>query len=171
MTELKKRLTAETEKLLNERITNEMLSSLIYDNMSNYCGSVGLFKAQDKYKQYADEERTHLRKLQDYIIDRNCCPELSVTYTNSKYSSLLDTLEKAYIHECSITKAYVDISTTIRNSKDEVTYNFLLWFVHEQIEEEAKFADTLQQAKLLGIKDDSCCKGIELMKLEELFAS
>lgn len=161
-----KRLTPDIETKLNERVNGEYKSAQIYESIANWCNCYGFFKAKDLFRKYADEERVHMRKMIDYIIDRNgeaklgVCPAFDI-----EYKSLLDVVETAYKHEVSITEAYRTLSTEVLASKDQVTYGILQWFLQEQIEEEAKFADALVIACNLGITHDT--KGMELMEFEE----
>ena len=165
--ELTKRISDRTENLLNLRVQGEYQSFHIYNAMSNWCDCYGFYKAKDKFREYADEELKHARKLIDYILDRNGIAKTpAITEIQSEYMSLLDVVNKAYQHECSITTSYNTILPIVKEEKDEVTYDFLQWFVHEQVEEEAKFGDLLITAKRLGITDTSV--GIELLKFEEL---
>lgn len=164
--ELKKQISDKTEQLLQERVKGELQSSHIYEAMANWCFCYGFYKAFAKYRQYADEERTHMRKMIEYIMDRNgytCVP--LVIEEKGDYKSLLDVITKSYEHELLVTAAYRKIAPVIRNEGDELTYDLLQWFLHEQVEEETKFGDILIQANRLGITDES--KGIEVYKLEE----
>jgi ferritin len=167
--ELKKQISDKTEQLLQERVKGELQSSHIYEAMANWCFCYGFYKASDKYRKYADEERSHMRRLMTYIIDRNgiSCVPLAIE-EKCEYKSLLDVITKSYEHEVSVTAAYRKIAPVIRNEGDEVTYSELQWFIHEQIEEETKFGDLLILANRLGITDTTT--GIELFKLEDELA-
>lgn len=165
--ELKKRISDEVEKLLNERIKNEYISAHIYWNIANWCNCYGFYKAKDKFRAYGDEELKHARKLEDYMNDRNGnVTGFIIPDTGKPYKSLLDVLMKSYEHEISITEGYKNLSISLLGVKDMVTYEFIQWYIGEQIEEEAKFGDVLVTANRLGITDE--CTGIELLKLEEL---
>ena len=168
--ELKKRVTPEIETLLNERIKNEYISAMIYESMSNWCDCYGFFKAKDKYRKYHDEELSHARKLTDYLIDRNGIVKIGVIPEQpSEFKSLLDVVYKSYEHEITISDAYNKASKQMIALGDMITLSELNWFTHEQIEEEAKFADAIILANRLGLTDEF--KGIEWFKLEDFIAS
>jgi len=163
--ELKKRISEEVEKLLNERIKGEYQSAYIYWAMSNWCDCYGFFKAKDKYRKYGDEEISHARKLEDYINDRNGKVVLQVIpVPQQEFKSLLDVITKSYEHEQVVTDNYTKLASAIFNT-DKVTFAELQWFVTEQIEEEAKFADAIIFANRLGITDETT--GVELAELED----
>lgn len=167
--ELKKQISDKTESLLQERVKGELQSSHIYEAMANWCFCYGFYKAFDKYKKYADEERSHMRKMMEYIMDRNgyTCVPLAIE-EKGEYKSLLDVITKSYEHELLVTAAYRKIAPVIRNEGDELTYDLLQWFLHEQVEEETKFGDLLILANRLGITDITT--GIELTRLEDELA-
>ena len=163
--ELSKRISPEIETQINERITYEYKSAYIYFNMANWCNCYGFYKAKDKYRQYGEEELKHAHKLENYINDRNGRVALGVIPSQtSEYKSLLDVLIKSYEHEITITEAYKNLSRAVMAAGDMVTFSELEWFVHEQIEEEAKFGDVIITANRLGITDET--KGIEIIELE-----
>lgn len=165
-----KRISDATEIELNTRLQGEYASSYIYRAMSNWCGVNGLFKAKDKFTQYANEELVHAQKLTDYIIDRNAVPNTAcIEEIPMNYISFIDVLRKAYEHEVFISNAYIELNKKIFNEGDQTTYGFLQWFVNEQIEEENKFNDVLTTAiTVLGVDDSTI--GIALKELEDIFA-
>lgn len=163
----RKRILPKVEELLNQRIQFEIISSHKYEAMANWCLCYGFKHASEVYRKYADEERTHMRRLMNYMIDRNGEPKIEIIQgVPNEFLSLLDTIEQAYNHEISITESYKTIGRLILELGDEVTYSELLWFIHEQIEEEAKFNDLLASACRLGLTHES--KGTEWFTLEEL---
>lgn len=163
--ELSKRISPEIETQINERITNEYKSAYIYFAMANWCNCYGFFKAKKKYRAYGLEELEHAHRLENYLNDRNGKVCLGVIPSQTtEYKSLLDVIIKSYEHEVSITDAYKALSKGVMAAGDMVTFSELEWFVHEQIEEEAKFGDVIITANRLGITDET--KGIEIIELE-----
>ena len=160
-----KQISDKVEVLLNKRVTAEWYSAQLYELMSNWCDAKGFFKAKEKFRQYAQEERVHAQKLTDYIIDRNGCVNvISIEGCMSNYKSLLDIVNKSYEHEITISNSYKLLEKQLCDEGDITSKEFIRWYILEQIEEEAKFADMLAYAENLGITDDT--KGFELLKFE-----
>lgn len=166
--ELKNRIDEKIISLLNDRIKGEYYSAYLYYSISNWCDCYGFKKAKEKFRNYGDEELTHARKIEDFVNDKNGKVILqSIPKPPTEFKSLLDVVIKSYEHECTITDAYNKLSLALVD-KCSVCFDFLIWFVNEQQEEEAKFGDIITIANSMGITDET--KGIEIFKLEELIS-
>lgn len=134
-----KRISDELEEMLNIQIKRELDSSMIYLSMSDYLKYVGFPHAGELYKKYSDEELTHMHKIRDYLQDRNALPNTPGSETQEReYDSICEIFQKTYDHEVQVSKWLSEIATKALSVNDLTTYQFLNWFINEQIEEENK---------------------------------
>ena len=68
----------------------------------------------------------------------------------AKYKSLKDSLEKALMNEKNVTASINKLTSLALTEKDHASYNFLQWFVNEQLEEEQQIQSILTRFELIG---------------------
>ncbi|WP_078551240.1 ferritin [Bacillus alkalicellulosilyticus] len=139
---------------LNDQMNFEFYSAHAYLAMAAYCSAESLDGFSNFYLIQAEEERFHAMKFYNFI---NAIGERA-TITgfdkpNNKFTSILDTYEKALLQEKEVTKRIYHLSDLAWDEREHATINFLKWFIEEQVEEEDMF-DTIIQ-KLKRIDDDS----------------
>ena len=135
---LKTSLTEEMEQILNDQIKIEGSSSAKYLAMASWCAEKGFENATTFFMEQADEERSHMLKIFNYILERGgkaMSPE--VTSVRHEYDSLRELCETALEQEISVSNSINRIVEAARKTNDYATDNFMQWFVSEQIEEEA----------------------------------
>ena len=144
-------LTQETEQLLNQQIAMEAKASASYLAMASWCEVKGYkYAAEFLYAQSA-EEREHMLKLVHYINDvggHALHPE--ITDIQHSFQSLREIFELAFMREIGVTQAIHRLVEHCWNYKDLATFNFLQWFVAEQIEEETTCRDILDLFDVIG---------------------
>jgi ferritin len=74
----------------------------------------------------------------------------SVEAPCSEWSSPLNAFEAAYAHEQKVTGLINDLVSLASRAQDNATYNFLQWFVSEQVEEEASVDDVVKKLTLMA---------------------
>lgn len=147
----KSRLCAKIEDVLNKNIEGELVSSQIYLGLAVWCDYTGYQGLAKYFYTHVDEERGHMRKLYDYMLDRNAmpktpmCPAQNLTCTDLK-----DAIEKALARETEVTARYEAALPIALQEKDQMTYEFLQWFIHEQREEEATLLGWLDRLEIIG---------------------
>lgn len=136
---------------LNEQFHFELVSSYLYLEMSYYFKSNSLDGFAHWMMRQSDEERIHAMKIYEFILLRqgNVCFE-PITGSNITWKSTLDVLELAYKNEKDVTQAIHNIVDLSLQEKDYATFNFLQWFVEEQVEEENSSLSLLEQVQFLG---------------------
>jgi ferritin len=145
-----KRLSSVLEKDLNSHIEAEAYSSQIYLAMSMWCKDNGYFGAAKLFKKYSDEELTHMNKIYEFLLDRDCCPITpAISKPQNEYLDILDVIETSYKHEISVSDSYYITADLALKEGCHAGYVFTQWFVKEQIEEEAKFADLIYKYNIL----------------------
>jgi ferritin len=144
-------LKAKIEAAINDQINAELYSSYLYLSMSAYFESIDLKGFANWMKIQAQEELIHVGKFFDFVNERSGRVKLQpIAAPTIEWSSPIDAFKAAYDHECHITGLINKLVDLTREESDHATYNFLQWFVGEQVEEEATADSVVKQLKLVG---------------------
>src|SRR3569832_620608 len=134
---LKCLLSQTTEQLLNQQVGIESKSSGQYLAMASWCDTQGYKCAAEFLYHHAEEEKEHMLKLFHYINDAGghaIYPE--ITEIEHTFKTFRQVFELALVHEVKVTQAIHHLVDHCIAVKDFATFNFLQWFVSEQVEEE-----------------------------------
>jgi ferritin len=97
------------------------------------------------------EEMEHAMKFYNYIQFQGESVELlDIPKPPNKWESPLQAFEETLKHEQHITKCINELVDLAEELKDRATYNFLQWFIDEQVEEEANDREIIDKLKLIG---------------------
>ncbi|RIY33377.1 hypothetical protein CJP74_01970 [Psittacicella melopsittaci] len=137
--------------VLNQQLNYELHSSNIYLQMSNWCRTQGLLGAASFFKSHAEEEYQHFKRIWKHLEDNNVRPHVGVVpAVNIETKDLRSVLEQAYQHEQFVSSAINNCVKVAQEAQDYKTFNFLQWFVDEQVEEESLFSDILGKFDIAG---------------------
>ncbi len=136
---------------VNKQINAELLSAYIYYSMAQWFESEDLpGMAQWMYAQ-TQEEMFHADKFARYINERGGRVIMgSIDEPRSDWDSPEAVFQHALEHEQWVTgniNGLVDLAIEIN---DHATKNFLIWYVDEQVEEEANVGGVLAQVRRAG---------------------
>ena len=144
-------LKPEMVEKLNEQINLEFYSSNLYLQMSAWCEEKGFEGAATFMRKHALEEMEHMTRLFTYVSETGALPILgTIDAPPHEYDSLADIFEKTYQHECEITEQINTLAHQAFSNQDYSTFNFLQWYVAEQIEEEAVARTILDKINMIG---------------------
>jgi ferritin len=147
-------LSEKMKTALNSQIALEAYASNYYLAMASWCESQKLSNSARFLYTHSKAEMDHMMKIFHYMNQVNGHAEApEVQKPPVEYKSLASVLELALENEKRVTKAIhelVDLALTI---KDYGTFNFLQWYVQEQLEEERLFLDIHDKISMIGIKD------------------
>lgn len=130
--------------ILNKQIANEQYSANIYFAMSACLDDKGWNNAGKLFLKYGHEEMSHMKKIQEYLYERNCRAIISpVNAVKTEYNDIREVLSTALEHEIGVTKNWTDIADLAQNNGDYTTMFLSQWFLNEQIGEENKFRNVL----------------------------
>ena len=130
-------LTENIEKALNNQIVVEMYSANLYLSMAGYCESLSLVGCAKWLEKQYEEELEHARKIYNYVNDRDGRVRLgSIKAPPNEFTSPGTLFQDAYRHEQSVSQSIGQIVDLTRKENDHLTFEFLQWFVKEQVEEE-----------------------------------
>jgi len=144
-------LSEEIEDILNVQIRVEAHASALYLSMSAWCNDQGLDNAAGFFVKQSDEERSHMLKLFNYIGNRGgraISPE--VANIPRDFESFRGVFEQTLEQEMFVTEQFNEIADRCMKAKDYVTFNFLQWFLAEQIEEEYTARRILELFDIIG---------------------
>ncbi len=154
---LKCSLSLATERLLNQQVGMEGRSSAHYLAMASWCDTQGYKHAAAFLYHHAEEERKHLLKLFHYINDAGghaIHPE--ITEIQHTFKAFRQVFELALVHEVKVTQSIHHLVDHCFAVKDFSTFNFLQWFVAEQIEEEILARRAVELFDVIGEEGIGC---------------
>lgn len=133
-----KRISEKMEQALNTQMMEEALQAQAYlalgswAEVNNYAGVAEFF-----YK-HSEEERNHMFKFLSYINERGGEAKIgAIPAPIDNPTDLHTCIEDVWKHELENSKKIYALVDLAMEERDWATFNFLQWFVKEQIEEEA----------------------------------
>lgn len=136
---------------LNQQVNAEYYSAYLYLAMAATFADLGLPGGVNWMKVQFQEELVHAGMFVDYIIERGGEVELSDIKAHSKdWTTPLAVFEAILAHEQHVTGLISDLADLALQNKDHSTFQFLQWFIGEQVEEEASAQDVLDKLRLAG---------------------
>lgn len=145
------RLSKTIATALNTQMTKEAHASQIYLSYAAWAGWQGFGGIANFLFRHAQEERNHMMKILEYILKRG--GEVIVTMIPAppeNPGSINNCFEKIFKHEVDNTKAIYKLAKMSHDEEDWATWNFMQWFVNEQVEEEMLVMKLLDKMKLAG---------------------
>lgn len=166
---LKTSLDDSVHELINKQIAMEAHSSATYLSMAAWCYDQGLNGTGDFFKAQSGEERGHMIKLFDYLVDAGGLPESpEVKGIEKNFEGLRDMLVSALQQEIAITQSFNNISDHCHKVKDFQTARFLHWFLNEQLEEEQQARRCIELYDIIGTEEGGLFRiDKEIIKLKE----
>ena len=144
-------LDPKMEKAINAQINAEHYSAFLYLAMSAQFADLGMPGGQSWMTTQFKEELVHAQVFFDYVIERGGRVKLeAIAKPSVKWASGLKMFEDALAHEQKVTALIHDLASLALELKDHATYQFLQWFIAEQVEEEATASDMVQKFKMAG---------------------
>lgn len=144
-------LSKTMEDALNDQLVAEFYSAYLYLAMTAWFENKGLGNFAAWLHAQAVEELQHGEKFFRFINDRNGRIRLgAIDAPKSEWSSPTDVFEAAYQHECHISDRINKLVDLAHKEGDHATRAFLVWFLNEQVEEEAIVSNILDKLRLAG---------------------
>jgi len=139
------------ETALNKQINREFYSEFLYLSMAAYFETVFLKGFAQWMRVQAKEEHAHAMKIYEFVIARGGKVTLeTIDAPKGKWATAGKVFEESYAHEQKVTGFINDLVDLAIKEKDHATFEFLQWFVKEQVEEEANANDILSQITIVG---------------------
>ena len=144
---------------LVEQVGQELTAHQDYMGISLYFQQQSLLGWSRYFRDQAIEEAGHATKIMDFLVDNEVefdVPPLPGATT--RFDSALAAAQAALGAERSVTKRFRGASALALEVGDHTSYQFLQWFIGEQVEEEAKMLQVI----------DLISSGINLFQAEPL---
>jgi ferritin len=141
---------------LNEQLWLENHASFYYLKLSIEFSNKGFNGISKFFLDQSNEERNHMLKIIDYMLERGSKPTLpSMNYTENKDESfsVLKYFKDSLFNEKQVSDSIFSVLTVAREEKDYFTESLMNEFLIEQREEESKFQDIIDKLIIIGDSD------------------
>ena len=146
-----KRLSSTLEKALSEQMNVELFQSHTYLSYGIWASDNGYGGIANFLMRHSQEEREHAIKFLQYILNRGGKPTVTTLNAAPKDpQNMTDCFNLVFKHEVENTEKIYRLVEMAMEEKDWATWNFLQWFVKEQIEEETLAMDLIDKLKIAG---------------------
>ena len=138
-------------KALSDQVNAEYYSAYLYLSMSACAEQLGFKGTAHWLFAQAQEEMAHGTNMYRYILERGSKPSFAeINMPPSDFSSLKQLFEMVLEHEQHVTQRINDIATMAIQEHDHACYQFIMWYVNEQVEEESSVSDVLSKVQMIG---------------------
>lgn len=145
------RLSTAMNQALNQQLTTEAEAAQTYLAYAAWADDQGYSGISNFLFRHAHEERNHMMKFLRYILDRGSKVTIqAVAAPGPDPSSIQDCFNKVFEQEVSNSESIHKIVKQSFDEQDWATWNFLQWFVQEQVEEETLALNLLDKIKIAG---------------------
>ena len=123
-------------KALNDQINAEYYSAYLYLSMSAFAEGAALKGTANWLFVQAQEEMAHGIHIHHYLLDRGAAPSFAaIAQPPVSFAGIDDIFEKVLAHEQKVTEGINNIATLAMKENDHACYQFIMWYVNEQVEE------------------------------------
>ena len=144
-------LSEKLTKALSDQVNAEYYSAYLYLSMSACADQAGLKGTAHWLFMQAQEEMAHGTNIYQYILKRGEKPSFAVIdVPPSDFSDMSKIFEMVLSHEQEVTRRINAIATMTMQEHDHACYQFIMWYVNEQVEEEASASDILSKVQKMG---------------------
>jgi ferritin len=136
---------------LSEQLNKEYYSAYLYLSMSTAANEIGLKGAANWLFVQTQEEMAHATHMYKYILERGAVPAFAaIEKPKTSFAGIHDIFKEVYAHEQKVTQSINALATLAMQGLDHACYQFMMWFVNEQVEEEASVTEILNKLQLIG---------------------
>ncbi|MCS6962010.1 MAG: ferritin [Deltaproteobacteria bacterium] len=131
-------------KGLNFQFCKELQASYNYYCASSWFGLKGFSGFQHWFLKQSKEELEHARKLYDFLMARDIkLIPADLVAGRTEFATVSEVFKWGLELEIQVEKDYNDLCRLCLEKKDLTTYQFLEWFLNEQVEEIETFKNFL----------------------------
>jgi len=145
------RLSNSLQTALNTQMTKEAEAAQIYLSFAAWASDEGYAGIANFLFRHANEERNHMMKFLEYILERGAKVKVEAIPAPGKApTNIQNCFEQVFEQEIANTKAIYKIVKQSFEEEDWATWHFMQWFVKEQTEEETLALNLLDKIKIAG---------------------
>jgi len=145
------RLSKKIVAALNNQMTKEAHASQIYLSYAAWAERQGFSGVANFLFRHAQEERNHMMKILEFILKRGGeVKVVAIPAPLENPTSINNCFEKVFEHEVDNTNSIYKLVKLSLDEEDWATWNFMQWFVKEQVEEETLAMNLLDKVKIAG---------------------
>jgi ferritin len=138
-------------KALNDQVNAEYFSAYLYLAMSAYADRAGFKGVANWLSVQAKEEMAHGTRIYRHVLERGASPSFTdIKAPQLSFGSVKDVFDRVLAHEQGVSERINKIASLARDEEDHATYNFIMWYVNEQVEEEASVEEIIARVNLTG---------------------
>jgi ferritin len=124
-------------------LTSEYDAFYHYRALANWCKNVGYEKAAEFFAKESDDELTHAKKIEQYLVDWNVTPDLPKIFEPKlEYETLLDGIQSSYKMEYDLYEQYEKVGEKMFTA-DLCTFGLIQEFLKIQLSAVAEYSDKL----------------------------
>lgn len=148
-----RRISESMEQALNTQMMVEATQAQAYLALGSWAEVNNFQGVAEFFYKHSAEERNHMFKFLEYINERGGEAKIgAIPAPRDNPTDLQTCIEDVWVHELENSKKIYALVDKAMEERDWATFNFLQWFVKEQIEEEALIND-LRDKFALASKD------------------
>ena len=132
-------LSADLKKLLIAQIGNELAAHQLYLAIAIWFERQSLDRWGKLFRNQSVEEAQHAQKIIDFLIDNEIEFDLpALKSTSTRFGSAGAAAKRALESERTVAEQFDRAASAAIKAADHRGFEFLQWFIAEQVEEEAK---------------------------------
>ena len=132
-------LSAELRKLLIGQIGNELAAHQLYLAIAIYFERQSLDRWRKLFRDQSVEEAQHAQKIIDFLVDNDVEFDLpALKATSTRFGSPSAAAKRALESERTVAGQFDRAASVALAAGDHRGFEFLQWFIAEQVEEERK---------------------------------
>lgn len=145
-------LSDSVSKALSDQVNAEFYSSYLYLAMSACADKAGYKGISNWLYVQVQEEAAHAAHMYRFILERGGAVGFSDIKKPDKtaWETPAEMFNDVLAHEIKVTGLINAIATLALRENDHATYQFISWYVNEQVEEEANADTIVQKLKRAG---------------------
>ena len=126
-------------KLLIEQVGHELRAHQLYMGIAIYFEREGLAGWGKLFRNQSTEEAGHATKIIDFLVDVGVPHELpALKAATTRHGSALAAVQAALESEQRVSAQFQALAAAALEEKDHTSFQFVQWFIEEQVEEERK---------------------------------
>jgi bacterioferritin B len=130
-------ISEQATKLLVAQVAHELTAHQVYMGIALSFERQSLKGWARLFHDQAVEEAGHGAKIIEFLIDNDVEFNLpAVGGAPTRYGSAREAVETALASEARVTAQFETLADAARKANDNRTFQFLQWFIEEQVEEE-----------------------------------